>query len=120
MTNLLLDDSGDLNMTGGRLGLVTGSLELAQRLSSKLKTFQGEWFLDSRVGIPYFSRILVKRPDISVLNSIFSAELRRDPGVKNVKSLNFQIDSVTRKLVVSFSVESTDGTIVTSNVVAGG
>jgi len=58
---------------------------LAQRLRCRYKFFLGEWFLDTRQGIPYFRDILVKNPDQSLVQSIFRKATLTTPGVLAIR-----------------------------------
>lgn len=50
--DLALDANGDLDLTGGGY-LVEGQAAIAQRLTIRLKTFLGEYFIDATRGLPW-------------------------------------------------------------------
>ena len=41
---------------------------VGQRLRLRLLTFEGEWFLDTTYGVPYFQRILGRKPTKSAID----------------------------------------------------
>ena len=74
--------------------------------------FAGEWFLDTREGIPYF-RIVSERPDMSLLRSLFRRALLAVPGVADVGRISTAFEGRTRLLsVVADNVTLTDGEVI--------
>jgi hypothetical protein len=51
-TDFKIDDDGNLIKQNGDLVLVSGKDEIAQRLTSRFKTFYTEWQYDRRLGFP--------------------------------------------------------------------
>lgn len=85
---------------------------ILQHIRIRLRTFLGEWFLDQRVGIPYFEEVFIKNPSSNVVKSLIRRVLLRTPGVVTVSSVDFDIDSVTRKATIDFKVRIESGTIL--------
>ena len=110
--DLLLDSDGDLDITGGNLSLTSGIDAVRQRLELSLKFFRGEWFLDRRVGIPYFERILVKGPNIPAITTLFRDAILTDPEVLEVLGLQLDFDPAARTLAVSFTAPTVLGEAV--------
>lgn len=108
--DLALDDSGDLDLTGGELRLVSGVEAVRQHIRIRLRTVLGEWFLDQRIGVPYFEHILVKNPNPVLVRSIIRETILGTPGVSSVSRLEFELDRVTRKLTVDGAAVGDDGT----------
>ncbi len=86
------------------------SEEVAQKLFIKFRFFLGEYYLDTSVGIDFFGQILVKNPNIRLIQSIFRAKLAETPGVGEVKNLKILYNKITRELGVSWIVVLEDGT----------
>lgn len=111
MSDLYIDPTtGDLSVSStGVVRLTSGVLEtIAQRLRIKLRTFMGEWFLDTTVGVPYYQDILgVKNPDLGVIASIFRRQLLADPDVDSVPRLDLTLNS-DRSLSVVIDVYAID------------
>lgn len=78
----LVFENGDLVLTQGREGI-------SQHLAQRLRTFFGEWFLDTRIGVPYYEHILLKSPNPEVLDTIFKSVILNTPGVQEL--LDFDI-----------------------------
>ena len=104
--DLLLDSQGDLDISTGDLQLTTGGEAIAQHLRIRLQFFLGEWFLDSRIGIPFFQSILIKNPATNVVRSIFRAAILSTPGVISLSELTIDFDGPTRTLAVAFTAET--------------
>jgi hypothetical protein len=115
--DLMLDESTwDLATGDTDLLLVDGRDAIGQHLAQRLKTFLGEWFLDLRIGVPYFQQVMVKNPDPLVLDSVFKSEIINTPGVTELLSFDLKIDAGSRLLQLSFSAATDDGVITFSEV----
>lgn len=81
---------GDAVFINGPLteeGLTTERKEtVAQRLRIRLLTFQNEWFANISYGIPYYQRILGKKPAKSTVDHIFQQAILEERGVKEILS----------------------------------
>ena len=103
MTDILLGTDGDLDLTGNQLSLTPDrTSSVAQHLKIRLRFFQREWFLDTRLGIPYFERILVKRPNMSAVARIFREAVRETAGIKAISTFNIDFDPEVREAKVTF------------------
>ena len=113
----------DLELTGGGLSIVDGDLVLldgldaiAQDVSTRLKMFLGEWFLDTRMGVPYFQRILVKNPSMPDVIAILTKVVAATPGVLSItKGLTYALNGSDRSLTVAFNANTTSGTLTYTN-----
>lgn len=114
MYNLFLDPTtNDIALTGYQLRTTVDNSELvSQKLTTILRTFAGEWFLDNSLGIPYFTRILIKKADLNDVNSLFIAAISTITEIEKILSFTTTFDSATRKYSVDFSVQITDGSII--------
>ena len=91
---LALDPAtGDLAIP---VAFIRGAEALAQRLTVRFKFFLGEWFLDTRQGIPYFRDILVKNPNISLVQSIFRRATLLTPGVLAIRRFGTKLEEQGR------------------------
>ena len=80
---------------------------VAQRLLIRLRSFQGDWFLDTGYGIPYFQRILGHKIKKSAVDLIFQREILAENGVKELTF--FESTFENRKYTLSFRVKVTTG-----------
>ena len=108
MSNILLDANGDLDLTSG-FQIVSGSNAVAQRLRNAFEFFLGEWFLDTREGIPYLQVIFKKGTELGIVSQIFRAVILRDPEIVTVIDFNMDFNRITRKLIVTFVGRLIDG-----------
>lgn len=113
INDLALDQTdGDLLISGGALQTVDGDAHLSQFLKIRLLTFLGEWFLDQRIGVPYFRDVLVKNPNPTVLRGVFRDVVANTPGVVRILAFSVSLESTTRQLSVAFEVLTDTGSIV--------
>lgn len=111
---LLCDTTGDLDVSSGGLRL-TASLEqfAVQKFDEWLTFFLGEWFLDTRLGVPYFRHVIGRRAaDIRLIESLFTRIFERAPFVRQVIQLGVDFNPRTRTLALSFKVLLTDGSVI--------
>lgn len=95
-------DVGDLYLTDGQITLTPDTkTAVAQHIAIRLRTFFGEWFLDTAQGVPYFEIVMVKNPDLSQISGIFRAVILETPGVAYIDRLNLDHDKATRVLNIS-------------------
>jgi hypothetical protein len=116
--DLLLDDTRwDLVMSDTDLRIVTGADAIRQHLCQRLKTFMAEWFLDLRIGVPYFQHVMTKNPDPVVIDSAFKSEIINTPGIVELLSFDLRIDAGTRRLQLVFKAAADDGAVISFNEV---
>lgn len=125
MNDLLLDldvnsaSYGDFLISGGDIqGTPNQLTAIQQHILQRLRTFQGEWFLDNTVGIPFFQQILVKNPNIGTVNGLFISEIRNTPGVASLTKYGFVVDTPKRRITASFRALTTSGVVDYSGTLA--
>jgi len=104
--------TGDLDLTGHRLNLIEGEAAIEQQVRLRCRYFEGSWFLDERQGIPYFRSILIKAPDLQVVESLFRTAIRDTPGISTVNSMELTLDTPTRTLTVRFTATMDTGQVL--------
>lgn len=111
MSDILLDTNGDIDITtvSNSLSLVTETDAIAQHLRIRLRTFLGEWFLDTRIGMPYFEEFLVKNPNKLVLDARIREAVLETPGIIAVGSINYELVGATRALTITFTATLQSG-----------
>ena len=113
----------DLKLTGGSLAIVSGDLvvadgldAIAQDVSTRLRMFLGEWFLDTRMGIPFYQRILVKNPSMPDVIAILTKVVKDTAGILSItKGLSYAYNGSDRSLTVSFNANTTSGPLSYAN-----
>lgn len=111
-TDYKLDSTGDLDLSSLSIQILdTEESAVRQRLQVILGTFQGEWFLNTEAGIPYFTEPFINRPDKIAVDNILKTEIINTEGVVSLDKYTSTINS-NRNLSVSFSATSETGEIV--------
>jgi hypothetical protein len=102
--------TGDVLVVEGEVSLSEGIESIRQHLEIRLRSFRGEWFLDERIGVSYFTDVFKKNPDITVLNAVFTKVILDTPGVISLNSLTFNLES-DRRLLVEFRATTEAGVL---------
>ena len=111
MANISVNEDGDIAVVDGALGIVSGLEEMTQLLDQTQSTTQGDWFLDTDLGLPYFQTIMRKSTSIAEIESIYLDTINAVPGVLEIETFNLSLDPATRVLSISFRVRTTDGVL---------
>ena len=111
MSDLNQQDSGDIEITNNNIDLVLGQEEVRQRLLQRLRTFLGEWFLDKSIGVPYFQDILVKNPNLNLVDAILKVEITETPGVLELLEYDSSLNKSTRQFSVTFTARTISGNV---------
>lgn len=114
MAIIRIDEAGDLALENGNFVWLRGIDWVRQRLMTRFKFFQGEWFLDERLGVPYFRSVLVKNPDLGVVRSIFRRIILTTPGVISITHFEVRYNDSARHLEFEFTARATTGNIIVS------
>lgn len=115
MASLRLDADNDIDFSTGTAVWIGGARApdtrldaIAQHVRTRLQLFQGEWFLDDRVGVPWFQRILGRKGVRDVASQILRSVVAGTPGIVKVDRFDLSIDS-DRHAEVSFSATADTG-----------
>lgn len=102
----------DVVVVNGDLVLTVDTISaIQQHIVQRLRIYLGEWFLDTDIGLPFFQQILIKNPDQSKIDGLFLNQILGTPGVIAVTNYSFSVDFSLRVLTVSFSAQTTSGTV---------
>lgn len=84
---------------------------VAQRLVIQLKSFLGDWFLDTSYGIPYLQEILGRKGvRKSYIDGIMRREILKESGVKGIIDFESTL-SPSRVYSLVFRVKVSDNTV---------
>ena len=112
MSDIQVDSTTeDIEINGNDLVLTTDVEAIQQHLSQRLKTFLNEWFIDKRIGIPYFEHILKKNFDPVIVDTLFKREIVTTPGVLELLSFDADLDKSLRTLQITFRARTSEGVI---------
>lgn len=107
--DIKLSEGHDIQVVDGDFILTESESEsLTQRLTIKLLTFQGEWYLNNSEGIPYYQSILGKNRAKETIDNIFKDAIIEEPEVVSLVSFRSSIDNARRVYKLNFTVESTN------------
>ncbi len=110
--DLAIDATGELAIVNGDLVLTDSATNTAQAIRRRLSTFQGEWFLDESIGLPYFNDILGKGKFLSDIKVIYLREIQSVPEVEEILEFNIEEDPVRRILKINFTVRDENGYVI--------
>lgn len=107
ITSLLLDvDSWDLLAdASGNIAVASDPYRIAQDVATECRLFQGDYWYNTLIGIPYFTKILGKRPPLQMLKNFYIVAAKGVVGV--VKAACF-FNAITVKRELTGQVQSTD------------
>lgn len=101
------DNSPDIYVKNGQLSRNTGNDQIAQLITTRLRTFMGEYFLDQTLGVPWVQTIFEKPANTAVFDSIIKKVILGTVGVVSLAS--FQSDIQGRTYSVVFTALDADG-----------
>jgi len=82
MDTIYLTPNWDLTLDTNRsIALATSTYALAQDAASSIRTFSGECYYNTALGVPYFQQILGHTPPIALMRAQFIAAAMQVPGV---------------------------------------
>ena len=112
MSQLNMTDDGDLAIGNNQLTIVKEKEEIRQRLLQNLRTFLGEWFLDTTIGVSYYEVIFDKGMPEPLIADAFKDEILKTEGVTELREFKkLDLNSATRRLTVDFTVNTIFGEI---------
>lgn len=101
-------------MTWGRgIGnfLIDNPTAVAQAILTRLKLWQGEWFLNLQEGMPYLQQILGHAPSANIPDSAIRATIQGTPFVEYVTDYASNWASTERRFTVSCRVVTSFGPV---------
>lgn len=106
-----LNSSNDIYLLNGQIATVQDGNEVLQHVRTRLLTYQGEWFLDTTAGLPYFQVILIKPANLSATESLIKSEILQTPGVDGLSAFALEFNKTTRTLNINFTAQTTYGDV---------
>lgn len=116
MASTILLDVGTWDLTldvRGNIALSEEPDALAQDAASAIRTFQGECFWDTSVGLPYMTQVLAKRPSLALLKQLIVDQAETVPGIASAKCFVTAVDS--RSVQGQVQVTSGSGEVAAAN-----
>lgn len=107
--DLALDANGDLLVNDAGDFVTIDSVR--QGVQIKLRWVKGEWVFNQDFGVPYFDTILVKAPNLALIEKAFRDQILSVDGIVSVGAVNIKIDAKDRTMKADFTATTTDGEI---------
>jgi len=117
VTDFLIGTDGDLVIEDFTIQLTPDLTEsIKQRILIRLKTFKGEYFLDTNFGTPYYQQVFVKGISKGVVDSIFKSVINETPGVVNVISYSSVLNPISRTYTADFGALLDTGEVIEGTI----
>lgn len=115
--DLLIDQEvGDLVFANGYTLTTSDEANVvAQRIYIHLRTFKGEWFMDTLYGVPWFEIFGKKNITKGSVDRILQEEVYKVEGVREVVAWESSLNNQSRNYQVTFSVRTERG-LVTDDI----
>ncbi len=113
MADFKLDENGDIAIENNTFVIIDGDEAIVQHLKFRLQFFKGEFFLNTKLGIPYYQDIFVKNANLVLIRNIFREGILETPGIAELEVFNLDFDGETRRLKLYFVASKTDGGTIT-------
>lgn len=117
--NILINDAtGDIDIQANNWVMVQGTEEISQIIKQNLQTVLGEWFLDSSLGLPWFTEIFEKGQSQKNIDTIFIDEIGACPGVISLVNYSSQLtDKANRVLSIEFQAYTVEGILDFTSII---
>jgi hypothetical protein len=99
------DENGDYAINS----FISESEATVQAVSTRLKLFLGEWFLDINAGVPWYQKVFVKPAKTQDVEKIIRNTIRETEGIDSLTKFDFNFDSITRSATVAFTATTIYG-----------
>jgi len=99
MTTSQLDINGDWTFGQGLANYIRQSREVRQNLVTRIKSFQNDWFLDSKANIDWFNILGNKNNEEIIIRDI-ERVTSETTGVKTVDSIEVAVNRETRSAFI--------------------
>ena len=107
-----LDSNGDMVFgTNGQDYYVDNPQAVAQAVLTTLRLVQGEWFLDTRAGVPWFTKVTGYNTR-SFYDAVIQQAILDVPNVTEITSYSSSVEPTTRKLQVAVVLNTVFGSVV--------
>jgi hypothetical protein len=112
--------SGDVTITAtGSLATAALGIEVTQRILLRLRRQLAEWFLNVRIGLPWYSGILGSK-DAPAAEMVIRREIAQTYGVQSILQMNAIWDNAIRTLSLYIQVATIYGTTEQLTLAQGG
>lgn len=104
------DADGDYTFgRGDNTWLVNSPEAVTQAVKTRFLLWYGQWFLDTTAGTPWIQSVLGKQKP-ETYNLAIRQRLLETPGVKAIQAFDTTMDSATRRVVFTATIDTIYGT----------
>ena len=89
-------DIPDLHFSDGHLVVATGNAAIGQHVAQRIKTFLGEWFLDTDCGVDWLGKVFGQPYNKDLYENMLKSEIADTIGVKEITTFSASFDLVSR------------------------
>jgi hypothetical protein len=108
---------GDLDISTGNFAIETNVAQVtAWKLNNLFGLFKGEWFLDRRIGVPYFQYVFVSNPHLPLIGSLFREVALSAPGVDSVTNISLDFLPRSRHLDTKIEAKANNGATLVGGI----
>lgn len=93
-------ETNDVFLEGNSLAVVVATEAVGQHVRQRIKTFEGEWFLDNTAGVPWLAEIMGRNYDPALAEAVVKAEILDTDGVTEITSFSVSFDRNRRALII--------------------
>ena len=106
-------EHNDLEISNGDICLCSSDVAAtAQMIAIRLKTMAGEWFLDTKLGLPYLTQVLGKKRNDRFLKSLITKEIQALAAVQELSHFSFVESESPRSININFNAKLSDQTVI--------
>ena len=117
MNDLKLTADGDVDCSGLGLTLISGAERVAQQVTTRMRTFLGEWEFDLDAGVPWYQSIIgIKGVNLNTVDSIIRSQILSVADVKSILSFSMNFDSGARSLAINARIDTVFGAVQVEGV----
>jgi hypothetical protein len=100
LVDLAIDiDTNDLSFKNSDLYFINNINYVRQKLKIRLQWFLGEWFLNTTLGLPYFTEILTKKPNRIAIVDYFKKVILETEGVQSLDNFSIEFGNIKNRIV---------------------
>ncbi|MDN7790435.1 hypothetical protein QZM66_22995 [Burkholderia contaminans] len=103
-----LDANGDWTFGRGRADYADRSESVAQRVTTRLRSFRGDWFLDLDHGLPWIER-MERGNERDRLEGDIKRQILGTEGVAQTLAFDTSVDVKTRRMTVVVTIRDIYG-----------
>lgn len=105
----IMDSNRDMTFGQGLQNFATGAQACAQNVVTRLRSYLGEWFMDTSFGMAWTQDVFTKPEQQALVEADMKAITLNTVGVNSIKSFTFS--QTGRSVSVRVSVDTLYGTI---------